>query len=239
MKTIKTWLLGIWQDHRNYLAVATLAATGCEITFTLHRSNCKKPPESSHTLLLILIWQSTLISPVPIFLETMMTRSQAAAPLAHVVGTQQKMDADLLPRSPSCHAPAQSPPSSKSPEALVLIMKCSAKSNVNKWHAQLTWQQSSPARNAAALNSAGLGTNLQKKDQSMQEAAKVKDRIFSAFLRCLEKYTAQHPGVCWKNGQTISWKRFSNFQAVLGGTRRTSDHHTYRSQSPSQRSSAF
>lgn len=117
MKTIKIWLLGIWQDHRNYLAVATLAATGCEITFTLHGSNCKKPPESSRTLLSILIWQSTLISPVPIFLETTVTRSQAA-PLAHVVGDQQKMDADLLPRSPSCRAPAQSPPSSKLPGGL-------------------------------------------------------------------------------------------------------------------------
>lgn len=111
-------------------------------------------------------------------------------------------------------------PSSKSPEALVLIMKCSAKSNVNKWHAQLTWQQSSPARNAAAFNSAGLGTNLQKKDQSTQETAKVKDRIFS---RCLDKYTAQHP---IKNSQTISCNMSENFHAVLGGMRRTPEHHT-------------
>lgn len=113
MKTIKIWLSGIWQDHRNYLAVATLAATGCEITFTLHGSNCKKPPESSCTLLSILIWQSTLISPVPIFLETTMTRSQAASPFAHLVGNQQKMDADLLPLLPILPCPCPVTPQFK------------------------------------------------------------------------------------------------------------------------------
>lgn len=38
----------------------------------------------------------------------------------------------LSPRSPSRRAPALPAPGSKSLEALVLIMKCSAKSNVNK-----------------------------------------------------------------------------------------------------------
>ena len=35
-----------------------------------------------------------------------------------------------------------------------------------------------------------------RKDQSSQETAKVKDSISSPLPRCLEKYTAQHPGVC-------------------------------------------
>lgn len=73
MKTIKICLLGIWQDHRNYLAVATLAATGCEITFTLHGSNCKKSPENSCTLLSILIKNQHLF---PLFLFSWKLRWQ-------------------------------------------------------------------------------------------------------------------------------------------------------------------
>lgn len=65
-----------------------------------------------------------------------------------------------------------------------------------------------------------------RKDQSSRETAKVKDGISSPFPRCLEKYTAQHPGVCRENSRTISYKTSSNFQAVLGGMRRALEQHT-------------
>jgi len=60
-----------------------------------------------------------------------------------------------------------------------------------------------------------------------QETAKVEGSISSPFPRCLEKYTAQHPGVCQENSRTTSCKMSSNFQAVLGGMRRALEQYTH------------
>lgn len=95
-----------------------------------------------------------------------MEKRPQAASHTRLVGNQQKAVQTLnLAPHPAMPLPRHPPVQSRL-EALVLIMKCSAKSNVNKLHAQLTWQQSSPARNAAAaFNSAGLGTNLQERPE--------------------------------------------------------------------------